>query len=243
MRKCLQGLYTAYVILFFVATLLIVLPFYFLLSLQKGQRRAMWRLTHIWANVWSMGVGLSPRVHGIWPSQHQAYVIVANHVSYLDPVSLFAAIPFAFRPLAKSEIARVPLFGFIYARIAVLVDRSSIRRKAMSMKQLDAVLGSGQSIFVYPEGTFNETDAPTRPFYDGAFRLAIEHQVPVLPLVFPDTRERWHYSAWWKIWPGKNRVYVLEPISVKGAGLNEIASIRDSVRRRIDDALKAAASE
>jgi 1-acyl-sn-glycerol-3-phosphate acyltransferase len=239
MKKYFQGFYTAYVILLFVATLFVVLPFYLLLSLLPQPGKAYWRLTHLWARAWSLLAGMRPRIYGSWPAKESSYVIVANHVSYIDPVALFAVVPFVFRPLAKSEIARAPLFGLIYARIAILVDRSSVRKKAESMRQLQAVLQSGTSIFVYPEGTFNETEAPTLPFYDGAFRLAIEHQVPVLPIVFPDTKNRWHYSAWWKLSPGKNRVYVLDPVSVKGMQLNDVAALRDKVRQRIDDVLLA----
>lgn len=242
MRKCLQPFYTVYVILFFVATLLVVLPFYFLCSLTKKQNTVLWRLTHLWARVWSFGAGMSVREKGSWPATDTAYVIVANHVSYLDPVSLFAAVPFVFRPLAKSEIAKAPLFGYIYARIAVLVDRSSVRKKADSMRQLDAVLRNGQSIFVYPEGTFNETGETTRPFFDGAFRLAVEHSVPILPLIFPDTRERWHYSAWWKIWPGRNRVIILDPIPPSHPAFADASLLRDTVRQQIDEALRAALS-
>lgn len=243
MKKCLQGLYTAYVVLLFLATLLVVLPFYFLLSLRKQRDNALWRLTHIWARIWSAGAGLRVTTYGNWPPPGSVYVIVANHASYLDPVSLFAAVPFPFRPLAKQEISKAPLFGYIYARIAIMVDRSSLRKKAESMREMDTALRSGQSIFVYPEGTFNETDAPTLPFFDGAFRLAIEHQVPILPLIFPDTRERWHYTAWWKLWPGKNRLYLLDAVPVSGLELTQVASLREKIRKEMEIALIKAASE
>lgn len=243
MKKYFQVFYTAYVILLFVATLFVVLPFYFVLSFLPNRGKAFWRLTHVWAKVWSLFAGMRPRVYGNWPPEGTSYVIVSNHVSYIDPVALFAVVPFVFRPLAKSEIARVPLFGFIYARIAILVDRSSVRKKAESMQQLKSVLSSGTSIFVYPEGTFNESEAPTLPFHDGAFRLAIEHQAPILPIVFPDTKKRWHYSAWWKLSPGKNRAYILEPLSVSGMQLNELSELKNKVRQRIDKVLLDKTSE
>lgn len=243
MKKCLQGFYTAYVVLLFVATLFVVLPFYFLLSLRKRRDNTLWRLTHLWARYWSVMAGMKVQAIGRWPDPGSVFVIVANHASYLDPVSLFASVPFPFRPLAKQEISKAPLFGYIYARIAILVDRSSVRKKAESMRALNAALHAGQSIFVYPEGTFNETEAATLPFFDGAFRLAIEHQVPVLPLIFPDTRERWHFSAWWKLWPGRNRVYILDPVPVSGLDLKQVSSLREKVRAQMEEALKNAVNE
>ena len=58
------------------------------------------------------------------------------------------------------------------------------------------------SIIIFPEGTFNETEAPLKEFYDGAFRLAINTQTEIWPVLFPDTVDRWHFSHWWKLWPG-----------------------------------------
>ena len=84
-------------------------------------------------------------------------------------------------------------------------------------------------IVIFPEGTFNETDAVLKEFYNGAFRLAIAAQTPILPVLFPDTVHRWHYSAWWKLWPGKNRVVFLPPVPVEGLTLTDVAMLKQKV--------------
>lgn len=203
----------------------------------------MWQLSRLWARVWLLATGMPVTTSGSWPGGDQQYVVVANHVSYLDPIVLFATIPFCFRPLAKYEISKAPLFGFIYARVAILVDRSNAKKKAESVHQLSQAIHRGHSISIYPEGTFNESSEPTKTFYDGAFRLAIEHQIPVLPVLFPDTSRRWHFSHWWNIWPGKNRACVLEPIPTNGMTLDDVKELREHVRTQMDAGLLALTSE
>lgn len=226
----LQPFYTGYVILIFMATLLLVLPFYLLLAIpaRPWSRRAVSTLTRIWSRTWLSLNGLRVHASGLIPSSGK-FIIIANHVSYLDPIVIYDVIPFYFRPLAKYEVSKIPVFGFVYAQIAILVDRSSAARRARSMRQMQEALRHECSIFLYPEGTFNETKAPMKSFYDGAFRLAIEAQVPILPVIFPDTRYRWQYEAWWKIWPGKNRAFVLEPVPVAGLTTEDTAMLRDRV--------------
>jgi 1-acyl-sn-glycerol-3-phosphate acyltransferase len=158
------------------------------------------------------------------------YIVIANHISYLDPIVIYDVLPFFFRPLAKYELSKVPVFGFVYAQIALLVDRGSAAKRAKSMMQMHTTLVNECSIFMYPEGTFNETNEPMKSFYDGAFKLSIDTQTDILPIIFPDTVKRWHYSAWWKIWPGKNRAFVLNPIKVEGFKIEDVTKLKEEIR-------------
>lgn len=235
----MQPIYVGYFITVFMATLLLVLPFYFLLSLPNNQlsRKAVWRLTWLWCKLFLQATGMRIRKFGKIP-KYQRMVIIANHVSYLDPIVVYDVIPFYFRPLAKHEIKKVPLFGFIYAQIALLVDRRSTQSRAKSMRKMQDALKNDCSIFLYPEGTFNETEETMKNFFDGAFKLAIEAQVPILPLIFPDTKTRWHYDKWWHIWPGTNRGYILDPIFTKGLTLNDVNNLKKKVQNIMAQNLK-----
>jgi 1-acyl-sn-glycerol-3-phosphate acyltransferase len=239
-RKILQPFYTAYVLCIFLATLFVVLPFYLVLSVPNNKkcRKIMWVVSRIWATVWLWLVGMPVRKYGAAPYNGR-YVVVANHVSYLDPIVIFNTIPWYFRPLAKKELKKVPIFGFIYGQMALLVDRSSTYSRAKSMRLMWRAIKHECSIFIYPEGTFNETEEMMAAFYDGAFRLAINTGVPVLPIIFPDTKERWHYSAWWKLWPGKNRAYILEPISVKGLTQSDLSLLKEKTRAIMSEKMSA----
>ena len=110
-----------------------------------------------------------------------------------------------------------------------MVDRSNAHSRAVSMRQLGNVLTNECSILIFPEGTFNETSRPLKDFYDGAFRLAITTQTPIFPILFPDTIKRWHYSAWWKLWPGRNRAVYLQPVDVTGMTIEDLPSLKSKV--------------
>ncbi len=97
------------------------------------------------------------------------------------------------------------------------------------MRLMWRVLHKEGNIIIFPEGTFNETTSTLKEFYDGAFRLAINTQTPILPMVFPDTVDRWHYSGWWKLWPGKNRVVYLEPVPVAGLKMADLPMLKQQV--------------
>lgn len=230
-RRLLQPLYTSYIILLFGATLLIVLPFYLLLSLPNTvqSRKAMWWLTHAWSKAWLLLGGMPAKVYGSFPPEGR-FIIISNHVSYLDAIVIFGILPRYFRPLAKAEIAKVPLFGFIYSQIALLIDRSTAHSRAKSTKLMWRTLEEECHVFIYPEGTFNETEEPMKSFYDGAFRLAIKTGTPILPIILPDTKRRWHYSHWWSIWPGKNRAYLLPPVPVSEYAAGDVALLKEDTR-------------
>ncbi|MFA6152427.1 MAG: lysophospholipid acyltransferase family protein [Chitinophagaceae bacterium] len=193
-------------------------------------------LSRIWARVWLWLTGMPVRLYGRIPDDDR-YVVVSNHVSYLDPIVIFDVLPWYFRPLAKKELSKAPVFGFIYGQMALMVDRSNPYSRAKSMRLMWRALRNECSIFLYPEGTFNETAEPMKSFYDGAFRLAINSGKPILPILFPDTKERWHYSHWWKIWPGRNRACVLPVIQVAGLTLEHLEELKNTAHSMMSEAM------
>jgi 1-acyl-sn-glycerol-3-phosphate acyltransferase len=223
----------------FTISLLIAFPFFLLIGYKdSGKARSIiWYIVHYWAKGWLRFVGMGMNVSGQFP-KGKKFVIVANHISYIDAVNLYAAIPDYFRTLGKKEMKTVPVFGFVYKQLAILVDRSSPFSRAKSMRLMWRQIKRECSIAVFPEGTLNETGETLKSFYDGAFRLAIQSQTPILPVLFPDTVNRWHYSGWWKLWPGKNRAVFLEPISVKGMTLNDVAELREVVKKTMKEKLE-----
>ena len=81
------------------------------------------------------------------------------------------------------------------------------------------------------------TGKPLKEFYDGAFRLAINTQTAVLPMVFPDTVRRWHYSSALGLKPGKNRVVYLEPVPTMGMTMEDLPTLKATVHRQMEEAL------
>lgn len=239
-RAILRPFYTAFVLLTFIVSLLIAFPFFLVIGYRDDSkaRRLITTIVQYWAKGWLFTIGMPMKVSGNFPKDKK-FVIVANHISYLDTVNIYAAIPEYFRTLAKKEMVRVPVFGFVYKQLAILVDRSSPESRAKSMRLMWRQIRKECHIAVFPEGTFNETDEPVKEFYDGAFRLAINAQVPVLPLVFPDTVKRWHYSAWWKLWPGRNRAIFLHPVYVNGLKLEDLPELKEKVHAAMAEKLQS----
>ena len=149
----------------------------------------IYKLCRFWTDAWMFLIGIRHEnisAESIKPEKQ--YIFIANHISYLDiPVILKTIRHHSIRVLGKHEMKRVPVFGFIYRSAVVMVDRSTSGGRSKSVRVLKSVLAKGISVFIYPEGTFNETHKPLKDFYDGAFRIAIETQTPIKPMLFLDT--------------------------------------------------------
>ncbi len=198
----------------------------------------------LWADVWFFLIG-------IWsvktrktnaPVKTEQYIFVANHISYMDVPMIVKTIRQPTRALGKAEIAKIPVFGFLYRYGAIMVDRSSAEARKKSVAQLKSVLRKGISVFIFPEGTFNETGAPLKEFYDGAFRISIETQTPLLPVVFPDTVKRLHYKSAFSFTPGRCRAIFLEPVSAEGLTIDDLPALKQKVHDMMEKALKEAYS-
>lgn len=214
MKPLLRYLYVIYAAILFVALFLIVFPFIVIFGLLGARgRKASWILVRGWAYIWFWLTGLrAENIYEARPIKGRVYIVVANHISYLDTPLIFRSIPFFVRPLATHEYARIPLFGKLYKTLAVIIDRSNNASKASGFKILQATLKEGSSIFIFPEGRFNTSGALLHAFYDGAFRMAVQTQTPILPLLFLDTHARWHYASFWAFNPGRCRVVYLPAV-------------------------------
>jgi 1-acyl-sn-glycerol-3-phosphate acyltransferase len=103
---------------------------------------------------------------------------------------------------------------------------------------LRSALKRNVSIFIFPEGTLNETGAPLKEFFDGAFRLAIEMQTPIKPLLFIDTVDRLHYSSLFKLTPGPNRVVHLPEVPVAGLTMSDLKDLKQRVHGMMEDGMR-----
>jgi 1-acyl-sn-glycerol-3-phosphate acyltransferase len=142
-----------------------------------------------------------------------------------------------FRVLGKAEMAKIPIFGFLYRNTVVLVDRSSAEKRAKSVMQLKSVIKKGISIVISPEGTFNLTHQPLKEFYDGAFKVAIETQTPIKPILFLDAYDRYHYDNVFSLTPGKSRIVYLDEIPVEGLTTKHVQWLKEKVYKVMEEKL------
>ncbi|TCJ19369.1 1-acyl-sn-glycerol-3-phosphate acyltransferase [Flaviaesturariibacter flavus] len=198
----------------------------------------IYRACVLWGAIWFPLIGVRHRNIEEAPTDPDAaFIYVSNHVSYFDIPVIVKSFRHPVRPLGKAEIAKVPIFGFIYRNAIVTVDRSSPENRARSVKLLRKTIEKGVSVLVFPEGTFNETGQPLKDFYDGAFRIAIETGTPIQPVLMLDTWSRMHPRSIFSLRPGRSRTVFLEPIPVAGYGLADVARLRKEVYRRMEEGL------
>jgi 1-acyl-sn-glycerol-3-phosphate acyltransferase len=234
-------LYCLYALLLFIAGMLSVLPFVAVFSLQgakKGGNR-IYRVCRWWDDAWLFLVGIrSRRISAEIVDPSRSYIFVSNHISYLDiPMILQGVTRNSFRILGKAEMARIPLFGYIYSRAVVMVDRSSVRDRSRSVRDLKTILAGELSVFIFPEGTFNETGKPLKDFFDGAFRIAIEMQTAVQPMLFLDTYDRMNPATIFSLCPGRSRVVFLPTVEVEGMGIEALPALKERVFAVMEDGL------
>jgi 1-acyl-sn-glycerol-3-phosphate acyltransferase len=244
--KAGRVVYTLYAAILFIGMMLLVIPLVFLAGSGgkiKGGNR-IYKIIGVWADCWFACLGIRQRNIYRSPVRKGAPLIfVANHISYFDIPVVVKVIRQPVRILGKAEMSKIPLFGYIYRKAAVMVDRSNARNRIKSVEILKNYLRKGISIFIFPEGTFNETKQPLKSFplksfYDGAFRIAIETQTPLKPVVFLDTVHRMHYSSIFSLNPGISRVVFLEEVPVDGLTLKNIPELKALVYGRMEECLK-----
>lgn len=228
----LRWLYSVYAVIVFVALMLLVVPFV-LAGLFFGKIKGgnfIYRMCCLWGDAWFLLIGIHHK--NLYESPHdksKQYIFVANHISYLDAPVIVQTLRQPVRVLGKVEMAKVPVFGFIYRNAIVTVDRSNAEKRAKSVRILKSVIKKGISIFIFPEGTFNETHRPVKDFFDGAFRIAIETQTPIKPVLFLDAYTRMHYRSLLSLNPGRSRSVFLEEIPVAGLTAADMPALKQRV--------------
>ncbi|HZY80843.1 MAG TPA: lysophospholipid acyltransferase family protein [Cyclobacteriaceae bacterium] len=158
----------------------------------------------------------------------RSYIFVSNHTSFMDIPALVVTIKGQFRALAKKELLKLPVFGWIVKVMCVVVDRSTNESRRKSIENLKRILHMGISVLIFPEGTQNRTKEPLQPFYDGAFRIAVETQEPIIPIVVLGAGKIMPPGRAY-IQPGKITVLIGEEIQTTGLTLSDVKDLREKV--------------
>ena len=240
-NKTFQFLFSIYGFLIFLAGMILLLPLFvyaFCLKPIKGGNLVV-KLAHVWAGILFFMTGIRTSV--IYEAPHdrtKEYIFISNHISYLDiPMMVKVIFGQNFRVLGKAEMAKIPIFGAIYKRGAVIVDRENPEARKQSVKKLIKFINKKISVFICPEGTFNKTHQPLKFFYDGAFRIAIDTQKPIKPILFLDTYERLSYESLFSLTPGKSRAVYLSEISTTGLTQDDVQALKSKVFEKMEEAL------
>lgn len=189
------------------------------------------KLARFWSKFILIGMGFSWRIHRIQQLEKgKSYMFIANHTSMIDIMLMLICIkdnPFVF--VGKKELARIPLFGYFYKRTSILVDRNDARSRQGVFLRAQRRLQSGLSICIFPEGKVPEEFVVLDEFKDGAFRLAINHQIPVVPLTFLDNKKRFSYT-FFSGGPGLLRVTMHPILETNGLKINDTQRLNSQAR-------------
>jgi 1-acyl-sn-glycerol-3-phosphate acyltransferase len=165
------------------------------------------------------------------------YVMLSNHESFVDML-LLSHLPWEMKWLSKETVFKIPLVGWLMTMAGdVRLIRGNKESIVEAMKDCSDRLGKRTSVMLFPEGT-RTRDGSLGQFKDGAFRLAIEHQVPILPMVVNGTREALQAGSW-KMNVTDAEVRVMEPIPTTGLTLDDVPELRERVRNIIAAELEA----
>lgn len=214
-----------------VAIPIIILFPILLISISKDKWYPFFfKLARIWAKFILIGMGFNWKiVDEQTPDKEKSYMFVANHTSMVDIMLMLVSVKNPFVFVGKKELAKIPLFGFFYKKTCILVDRSSSKSRQAVFLRAQRKLQSGLSICIFPEGGVPEEHILLDEFKDGAFRLAVNHQIPIVPITFVDNKKRFSYT-FFSGGPGLMRVKIHEFIKTDGLSINDTKRLNELTR-------------
>lgn len=206
--------------------ILIMFPFLVASIVTESGYPYFFKMARLWAKFILFGMGFYYRVEKEQElDPNKSYMIVANHTSMADIMLMLAIIKNPFVFVGKKELSKIPLFGFFYKRTCILVDRSCSKSRMEVFNSAEKRIKRGLSVCIFPEGGVpNDEKIVLDTFKDGAFRLAIEHQIPIVPITFGDNKKRFSYT-FFSGTPGIMRVKIhtlVQTLGKKGVDRKEI---------------------
>ncbi len=229
MQFILRIIYSLYAIMWFAVLLLISLPLVLIIISLPIKVRDVWMHKFLMSisKLWFYVILIFPSVKNReLLLQTEAQVIIANHASYIDAPTLYTSIPYLFKTLGKEEMARIPIFKYMYKSAVITVNRRSTMARAKSFLQMQDALENKLNVVFFPEGTFDANQENLKPFFDGAFRLAIKAQKNIVPLLLLDTSKRMQADKLLGFSPGLNISIFLPPISTANLTLQDTQRLK-----------------
>jgi 1-acyl-sn-glycerol-3-phosphate acyltransferase len=223
-KEVLGRIFALWAALLFVSSLLIVfIPIWLTIIWPEPKRTVyIFWIFQVWMKFFFVFSGVRRIIKG---KEHfkkgENYVVVCNHNSFMDVPLTSPGIPGPNKTIAKDEIAKVPLFGMIYKRGSILVNRKSEESRRNSFSRMKAVLEMGLHMCIYPEGTRNKTSEPLQRFHDGAFKLAVETQKQIIPALIFYTAQVLPRKIFF-FWPHRVEMHFLPSVPVENKTTQQV---------------------
>ncbi|MEY2792838.1 MAG: hypothetical protein RJA76_830 [Bacteroidota bacterium] len=230
-------LYTIWAAFWFISVFLLFYPFIFLFCQRIAWKKYASKLVQFWSYIFFPSIFLRVKVkYHFKPDPKQVYVFCANHFSYFDIPILVYLIKNQFSFLGKNAMAKIPLFGYMYKKLHILVDRNDKGSRVASLSRAIRALQSGRSIAIFPEGGIISKQFPflAYPLKDGALQMAIQQQVPIVPISLMNNYRILNDDLF-LLRPGVVHVEMHQPIETIGKTIEDLPALRDQLFYAIQD--------
>lgn len=233
MKNVLLRLWSIWFYLLFTGFFALIFPLHFIFL--RFRRRWAHNFCHWLNKVWGYVI-LYPA--GVWIStqgrEHidprRIYIFAPNHSSYLDIPICNVSIRNTFRFIGKAELNSTPFFGYMFKRLHIPVNRGSVTESFKSFLQAKQKLKDGTSVLVFPEGTIpDKTQVTLLKFKDGAFRMAIENKIPIVPVTIIGSERALPDNGKYLLHPSRVRVVFHPPIETENLAVAQAAELKEEV--------------
>ncbi|OIQ37442.1 MAG: 1-acyl-sn-glycerol-3-phosphate acyltransferase [Bacteroidetes bacterium MedPE-SWsnd-G1] len=180
----------------FIGTIIVALPVLLIITAKESWYPAFFKIARAWGKTLLFVMGFKASTiseETIEPRSN--YMFCANHTSMIDIMLMLAVVKNPFVFVGKAELGKIPIFGYFYKRTCILVDRNNPSSRKAVFAEAERRLKNGLSVCIFPEGLVPDDESIVlSPFKNGAFILAIEHKIPIVPMTFYDCKKRLSYT-------------------------------------------------
>lgn len=237
----LRVIYKFYYFNVFVLSLIILFPLLYYYLYNSSRFPKAFSLMRVYALVLLIFAGTRLKIKGVENIPEQGpYIICPNHSSFLDIFCIYWIFKRYFVFIGKKEIEKWPLFHIFYTSgMNILVDRNSKVGDFKAFRRMCHEIDRGNPLVIFPEGTISRIAPALEPFKSGAFALAIQKQIPIVPVTFLSNWKLLQRSGIWKgkAGPGISRVVIHKPIITIGLKKTDLVQLQNEVRAIINSPL------
>jgi 1-acyl-sn-glycerol-3-phosphate acyltransferase len=237
--RILTLLYTIWATFWFIFLFVLLFPLFWLFLQKPEWKSKAHYLNRLWGKLFFSIAGIPVKVqYDFEPDLKKTYVFCANHFSYVDIAAMGIIIKNYYAFVGKSSIKGIPLFGYMFTKLHIQVDRGDKNSRVTSMTRSLKELQSGRSVMIFPEGGIWSKNIPKMllPLKDGGFAMAIKQQVPIVPITFLNNYKIMQEGKF-AIYPHTLRAIVHKPIDTTGMTKDDVNSLKNSYYEVVQGAL------
>jgi 1-acyl-sn-glycerol-3-phosphate acyltransferase len=237
--RILNFFYTLWAAFWFVFLFMLLFPFFWLFLQKTEWKSKAHYLNRLWGKMFFPIAGIPIKVqYDFEPDVNKTYVFCANHFSYVDIAAMGMIIKNYFAFVGKASIKGVPLFGYMFTKLHIQVDRNDKNSRVTSMNRSLKALQGGRSVMIFPEGGIWSKNLPkmSLPLKDGGFAMAIKEQIPIVPISLLNNYKIIHDDKF-AVYPQTIRAIVHKPIETVGMTNHNIEELKAKFYEIVQGAL------